>query len=140
MSQYYTFDAFLSARFEEKTITSLINKGKDLGFMYLDPKILADYMAQISPQEAINIILTTKKGHGDHFFSSESLTVFYQDTVFSLMFYESNFSLNVRVFPTANVWKETYKNEKYVDIGRYTQILIDLCKDFPIMKICTEID
>ena len=141
MSQYYTFDAFLSVRFEEKTITSLINKGKDLGFMYLD-KASNEIgpLTKIPSQEAINILLTTKKDRGDNFFSSESLKIKYKDTFFTLWMYESNFSINIHILALGNIWKKTYGDEEYVDIGRDTQILIDLCEDFPIMQICTEIE
>ena len=143
MSIYYTCDIHLEASFNKEILMHLIKKGERMGFLYL---ARSNYSQSTDPSkvfttdEAVEHIIIGRTTKKDDFNFAKSLEIKYEDTYFTLSFNEKNNAIYLHMFPIANIWKKTFENQKYFDFGRYTKILINLCEDFPITNICTEMD
>lgn len=141
MSLYYTFDIILGIPFKKELLNNLLNRGQNLGFIYLDKQNFnLGTSKQISIEEAVNNIIDSKKNSEDNLSQSKSLIVQVENSYFTFAIYEKNNSFKIHIFPIGNIWKKVFNGESYVDISRYTKLLIDLCEDFPVIKICTETD
>lgn len=140
MSVHSTCIICLEVDFNEENIKTLIKKGQEIGFMYLakekyEESKTINYFSVDQATHHIILARTSKKNDTNF---PKSLEVNFQDTVFTLAFYEENTCLCVNLFPIDTVWKKNFKNDKYFDFGHYMTLLIDFCEDFPIMKISTE--
>lgn len=144
MSKSYFLEISVNASLNESCMQTLLEKGKQLGFVYLNRHDYCDYLPDIkeyltTDQAIQNILMSHKiKPIDDEF--PEGLAVSYQDIYFVLLIRPEHEGFKIILMPMINDWVKTYENEKYFDFGRYTKLLIDFCIDFPIIGINTRID
>lgn len=144
MSKSYFIEISLKAVLDECCIYKLLERGQKLGFLYLDRRDYCDYLPNV--KEHLSIDQAVKNVLISHQFQSMDndmpvgLAIFYQDIYFIIIIRPENENLKMILMPIMYDWTKTYENEEYFDFGRYTNLLINFCADFPILDIRTRTD
>lgn len=143
MSLYYTCRVHVEAIYNQGTLLTLIKKGKQLDFIYLNVENYSDAFdvnSSMSPEQALQYLFigeTIRKNDSNF---PKGLTVQYLETIFTIRFYEKDFGTNVYFFVLENPWKKKVNNEECLDFGRYIKLWIDMCDDFCIYSVETSVD
>lgn len=141
MSASYFIDISIRASFDEVCLCRLLTMGKTLGFLYLDRRDYCDYLANIkeflSIDKAVIHLLMSNKIHSIDDDFPAGLAVSYQGTYFLLFVYHDpdRDGLKIILMSMLYDWTKIYDAEEYFDFGRYIDILINICVDFPILNI-----
>jgi hypothetical protein len=129
----------LDNKFSELTIQKLLTRGIELGFLYYDyiPEKNTIDSPLLDAQEATKKVLTFVKFSDPY---GRNVQVKYNDTMFTLFFYEEKNSTTVMVATEFTIeWKKMFtgnREELYeFDYNRYINLFLSLCNDFTIIRI-----
>lgn len=142
MSSIYSYHIFLAIPLEPLVIRKIIEKGKEKGFVFLNPQkygntsmvFLAPTTSTVAQQHAITFLFNKKN---DPFENFPGLCIQYDTTYFIITLHENEKHTHIQLVPSNHTWKKKYKEKSYDDLGRYLSLLIDLCEPFPVLKIET---
>ena len=143
MSTYYSCNIYLRASYSNDSLLTIFRKGKKLGLIYFN---LQDYSGDLDPstnmsaEEALNHIVTGRTIKKDAVNFPKGLTLQYDDTIFTLNFYNDGHNIILYFFVLQNPWEKQCGSYAYTDFGRYIKLWIDMCEDFCIYHIETRID
>lgn len=143
MSLYYSCKVNLKTHYNQETLLKLLERGKRLGFIYFNLQSYSgdlDISTDMSAKEALNYLISGEATRKDDINFPKNLTIQYDDTIFTLKFYGSDYSVSLNFFVLENPWKKICDSDEYIDFGRYVKLWINMCDDFCIYKIETSID
>jgi hypothetical protein len=139
MSSFYSVEVILNAHHNENNITRIIEHGTDLGFIYYgwdktpSPIILTS-------QEAKTFLLTILTGD-ENDLSDAYLTVVFKDTDFLMRIDPIENYTRISIFSFGQPWQRQIDRDSYtIDFARYIRLVLELCKDFPILELTTARD
>lgn len=139
MSSFYSVEVILNAHHNESNITRIIEHGTDLGFIYYGwDKTPSPIM--LTSQDAKTFLLTILKGN-ENDLSDAYLTVVFKDTDFLMRIDPFENHIRLSIFAFGRPWQRPIDFDAYtIDFARYIALLLDLCKDYPILELTTTRD
>ena len=144
MSINYSVDLRLKAVFNEEKVGLILQKGKDIGFIYYDHICGERY----STSPVLNVNDATRKmlDYSEEIVSDGGPNIWtkFEDTYFTLWIreYEKGF-IDVFIAGTSYPWKKDFWNgavDHGFDFARYIRLLLKLCEDFTIVEVRTSAD
>lgn len=140
MSISYSISIELDANCSNQNISLIFKRGSELGFIYYAKSLEAfdgyHSIAATCIEASEFIFKNFERGvydDGENYFMTK-----FQDTDFLLTLYPKNNNLRVSFVDIGEPWTRVIDYESQtIDFARYSRLLLDLCKDFSILKLDT---
>lgn len=139
MSIFYSVDLTVNVPYNEIIITKILHRGVDLGFIYYGWN-KAPSPIILTSQQATAFLLTILTGD-ENDPSDVYLTVVLNDTNFLMRIDPVDNNTRISIFSFGQPWQRPIDFDAYtIDFARYIMLLLDLCKDYPILELTTARD
>ena len=136
----YRYTITLDVPFSEESILKIVHQGRQIGLFFLEQREYGDDWAELSPLNDEQIMKKIKKEISGDYDDDYPIgfAIRYKDSDFTLRVEDSS-NLSIILFPLS-FWYKTYEypSLEMMDMARYADFLVDLCKDFPILSFETE--
>jgi hypothetical protein len=134
----HSIEISLFAQYNQANITTILQKGMDLGLVYYDHVAAENY--EDSPvlnasQAALKVAhaLKEKIEEGPAVFAK------IEETYGFLFFYNENGQISFSFGTFGSPIKKDFKDGfYYIDLDHYIRMALDMCKDFAILKLETD--
>jgi hypothetical protein len=140
MSISYSISVELDANCSHQNISFIFKRGSELGFIYYvkSPEPSDGYHSISASDQAAAEFIFKKIEHGTYDDGENYFMTKFQDTDFLLTLYPKNNNLRVSFVDIGEPWMRVidYKS-RTIDFARYSRLILDLCKDFSILKLET---
>lgn len=136
MSILYSISITLDAEYNNITIRNILEKGRAKGFIYYD-NILDQYNdnpSTIQPEDAAHKLIQAQELSLE--LGPRILTILDQDgDNASIWFYKKdNYTIEVDI----SAFGCPRRKGMFLDFAYYIRMLLDLCEDFPVMELKTD--